>query len=749
MTKLTVSTAVMNATKKKPPKEAKKTWKEIYEEVHKWLFDGDINSELDNECLKSTTFQPKYWLHMFAKVPTLCIFMNKHFNNYYFTSMEKIEICKMCKQIVIANRFTKWDLFNMWKQYAPNIAKIKKHEPYLKVGEVKLMHDIIMNNPDNYIDVIESYGLTAAEDKKVTKIDETTFNNTVNLDNIDNVIKDGKITDELILIDTQSDGKQMYLIMLNTKTNKKQIILKDPTYWYYTAETNEMSIEMSKCKRHDFSNYWEAKNHTDYYKTFEKDVSIESLHTREYYDTHKESETLYKLSIMFYDIEVQSDVFPDPELADYPVSAITWIIDDKIKTYVLVNDKCQSKKKFETEVIWCLTEKDLLSRFLTDIYNEDPFVLSGWNSDGFDWPYVYNRVMKKYPQLKSLIFKYSDIQDKHKKYKHVGFIHMDLMDLYKMYTFNVMESYSLNFIATAELKMGKLQLDQEIHDVYNNDIDAFIDYNIRDTLLLKGLNKKLRHIELTNEIRKIARNSWNNCMTTLGFIDGLIIQKLHSIGLVAQTANRDYRKEGDMEGAYVRDPKNGGGVFTWVVDFDAASLYPSIIQSFNMGVNTYLFKFKHIEDCMLFIFEKDIFYQKEFVDVIVKPHTLHKEQRVPIGKFKETIEKNQAVVNPYGTVFKGHDVEKSWYSDILDWLAASRKHYKNLMFECIKNKDAEGEDLNNIRQIVYKVAMNSIYGLISSEHFRCATQDIGASVTCAGRHLIKFVAVKTDELLKK
>lgn len=746
-TKLNVSATVMKATKKAPPKEAKKTNADIYNEISNWLFDGDIKSELDQELLKSTTFNPKYWLHMFARIPHICMYMNKYFNNYYFTGMDKLEICLMCKQIIISNRFRKNDLFNLWKQYAPNITKIRKKEPFLKVGEVKLMHDIIMNNQEQFPDVMEAYGLTKAEDKKAVKLDIQAISNTVDLKSIENVSKEINKDDQLILIDTQTDGKQVYLVMLNIKTNKKQIILKDPTFWYWTCATNEMSVPMNKCQKHTFSNIWEAKNHTDYEKTFEKDVSIESLHTRDYYDNNKEPEAIYKIPTMFYDIEVQSDIFPDPEKAEWPVTAVTWIMSGRMKTYVLKNELCKSKKKFDSDVEFCNTEQELLEKFLTDIHVEDPFVLTGWNSNGFDWPYIYNRVSKAFPRLKSIIFKYSNVEDKWKKYRHVGYIHMDLMELYKMYTFNVMESYSLNFISNHVLKKGKLDLGQEISDAYNNDIDAFIDYNIRDTVLLQYLNDKLKHIELTNEIRKTAQNSWNNCMTTLGFIDGLIVQKLHSVGMVVQTANPDYRKEGDMEGAYVREPKNGGGVFNWVIDFDAASLYPSIIQTFNMGVNTYLFKFKDIDDCMLYIFDRDTFYQKEFVDVITKPHTINKQQRVPMSKFKTVMETEQAVVNPYGTVFKGHDVEMSWYSDILDWLATSRKHYKKLMFECIKKNDQDGSDLNDIRQLVYKVGMNSIYGLISSEHFRCATQDIGASVTCAGRHLIKFVAVKSDELL--
>ena len=276
----------------------------------------------------------------------------------------------------------------------------------------------------------------------------------------------------------------------------------------------------------------ELRMHSDR-KIYESDIKPEIRCLAENY-LGKDSP---KLNVAFFDIELDFDAargFAPPEDPFMPITAITVALQwtGQLVTFVIppehmregdgLDEAQRLCDKFEDTFLY-LSEADLLNDFLALI--EDADVLSGWNSEGFDIPYTLNRIVRVlskshtrklclwdlYPTPKKLI-KFGKEQT---SYNLLGRIHLDYLELYRKYTYHEMHSYSLDAIGEYELDERKIAYEGTLDQLYNQDFYKFIEYNRQDTALLDNLDKKLRFIDLANEI---AHDNTVNIQTTMGAV---------------------------------------------------------------------------------------------------------------------------------------------------------------------------------------------------------------------------------------
>lgn len=340
-----------------------------------------------------------------------------------------------------------------------------------------------------------------------------------------------------------------------------------------------------------------------------------------------------ELNIGFFDIEVDFD--PKRGFASPwdPYSAVTAVSvyltsQQQMVTLVLKPNLPENDKDYLTweaaeaitnsieNCILCNDEEELMNMFLDLI--EDCDVLSGWNSKGFDIPYMVNRIERilgkdyskrlclwgQRPRKK----KYIQFKKEQYTYELSGRIHLDYLELYKKHNPQELHSYRLDYVGEIEVKENKIPYEGSLDNLYKRDFKKFIEYNRQDTLLLYKIDLKKRFIELANQIAHTNTVLIPTTMGSVALIEQAIINEAHSRGMcVPKRKDMDWEiddsdeedgdsTEGDdgrsstfvekrpVVGAYVAKPVVG--IAREIACCDINSLYPSALRALNMGPET-------------------------------------------------------------------------------------------------------------------------------------------------------------------
>jgi DNA polymerase elongation subunit (family B) len=549
----------------------------------------------------------------------------------------------------------------------------------------------------------------------------------------------------------------------------------------------------------------ELRMHSDR-KIYESDIKPEIRCLAENY-LGKDSP---KLNVAFFDIEVDFDAargFAPPEDPFMPITAITVALQwtGQLVTFVIppehmregdgLDEAQRLCDKFEDTFLY-LSEADLLNDFLALI--EDADVLSGWNSEGFDIPYTLNRIVRVlskshtrklclwdlYPTPKKLI-KFGKEQT---SYNLLGRIHLDYLELYRKYTYHEMHSYSLDAIGEYELDERKIAYEGTLDQLYNQDFYKFIEYNRQDTALLDNLDKKLRFIDLANEI---AHDNTVNIQTTMGAVavtESAIINEAHRRGMVVpdrkrrswDTEDDDYEPTREEEeaaeaqkaaGAFVADPQKG--LQKWVAGIDINSLYPSIIRALNMSPETITAQLRpDLTDEMIQTRIRngrggknkgfgaaqaweDTFSTEEFrllnekdktqiITLDMEDGSSHELTGAEISDLVFSGDLPWAI-SANGTIFK-QDVQGIIPSLLERWYA-ERKVLQANKKKAIEKGDKEEIAFWDKRQLVKKINLNSLYGAILNQGCRFYDKRIGQSTTLSGRCITRHMGSKTNEVI--
>lgn len=332
-------------------------------------------------------------------------------------------------------------------------------------------------------------------------------------------------------------------------------------------------------------------------------------------EDHYLNSTSPTLHTAFFDIETgwhDEKGFSPPEDPFNPITAISIYLDWIQQMITLVVPPKSLSLESATEICAkfdnCIlfdNDGDLLTAFLDVI--EDADILSGWNSEGFDIPYVVNRITRTLSKNDTRrLCLWDDLPSKRDferygttstTYDLSGRVHLDYMQLYRKYTYHEMHSYSLDAIGEYELDERKVIYSGTLDQLYNQDFEKFIAYGRQDTLLVAKLDTRLKFIDLANEL---AHSNGVMLMATMGTVavtDQAIINEAHYRNMIVPDKNftKDNQSDDDVDaevmfnadqaaGAYVATPKVGMHRDIGAIDIN--SLYPSTIRALNMGPDT-------------------------------------------------------------------------------------------------------------------------------------------------------------------
>jgi DNA polymerase elongation subunit (family B) len=440
----------------------------------------------------------------------------------------------------------------------------------------------------------------------------------------------------------------------------------------------------------------------------------------------------------YIDIEVDSvGGYPNIEDPIKEVTAIALLDESKDTYYCFILDKdgvVQNENKDNTIILPYLNEEDLLVAFLKKWDEVKPTIVSGWNIDGFDFPYLHARLVRVLGEevanaLSPINICYFN------KYKNkmtiAGVNALDYLVLYKKYSGKNLTNYRLDTVAKEELKIGKIEYEGSLNDLMKSDIKKFIEYNLHDIILVKKMNDQLQFVELAMSICHVCHVGYEEFGMSSKFLEGALLTYLRRKKLIApnkklklDVVDRDDDLADDVgfEGAYVKDPVPGR--YDWVCSADINSLYPSVIMSLNISPETKVGIIKDWDSEKLvkksgdkIAFDNEVYTYEDFGKIIVD---------------------NNLSVSANGIVYDQSklgcipDILKTWF--------AERVEYKTKMKDASTRKDKEQYVFWKRRQHVQKILLNSLYGVLGLSIFRFYDLDNAAAVTLTGQEIIKTSA---------
>ncbi len=518
-----------------------------------------------------------------------------------------------------------------------------------------------------------------------------------------------------------------------TMPYRKYAYKKDP-YGQYRSMNGDKLTRISK---------WEKDEADD---LFESDVPETTRVLVDMYDSDIPS-TGHR--IMTFDIEVEMiSGLPNTKEAQNEITAIAahdsatnlfdvFVLDKQRK--IKKNENKFTKDGREVSVHIFDNEKNLLFAFLNYYEEVNATILTGWNIDFFDIPYLYNRIKnvcgeghaKRLSRIGQCF--YSPYRD---KWTFGGVSILDYINLYKQYNFGLESSYTLNHIATKELGRGKVEYEGSLDDLFENDLEKFIEYNIVDVDLVVAMDAKLKFIELCRAICHAGYVPYEDYIYSSKWLEGACLSYLKNKGLVATNKPKDRKermqalRDNDEEkfiGAYVKEPIVGK--YDWIYDLDLTSLYPSIIMTLNISPETKIGKIQNW-DAERWIKGEDV----GTYTIVGKDDTYEYTKE----ELADVIKDSNLGVAANGVLY--NQDKPGLIADILnDWFQ-KRVEYRKLEKKYGEEKNTEQYEFYGKRQHVQKILLNSMYGVLGLPAFRFYDVDNAEAVTLTGQVVIKKTA---------
>jgi DNA polymerase elongation subunit (family B) len=469
---------------------------------------------------------------------------------------------------------------------------------------------------------------------------------------------------------------------------------------------------------------------------FESDVPET---TRVLVDTYTDSDIPSEGHVILtYDIECEMESgLPNPEEATNELTSIALHDSATNQYWALVVDKTGDMVERKTDkaiVLPFRTEEEMLLKYLELYEMINPTIVTGWNIDYFDTPMLYNRIVrllgKKTANRLSPIGKcfWSPYR---KRYFMAGVSYLDYIHLYRIYTYKMLDNYRLDTVAKLEIGRGKIEYDGNLDILFETDIEKFIEYNLVDVELVVEMENKLQFVDLCKGICHAGHVTYEDFVYSSKYLEGAMLTYLKRKGIVAPNKPADRRermealKENKQEkfiGAYVKAPIVGK--YEWIYDLDLTSLYPSIIMTINISPETKMGKIKDwsAED-----------YVKDKRDSwVINGDTITQEN------LKKFFERSKFSVASNGVLYRTDKV--GCIPDILDLWFSKRVEFKNEMKKYGKAGDKEKYAFYHKRQLVQKILLNSLYGVLGLPAFRFYDVDNATAVTTTGQTVIKSTA---------
>lgn len=503
-----------------------------------------------------------------------------------------------------------------------------------------------------------------------------------------------------------------------------------------TKESEFKSLDDIPLQKIDFPSMSDAK---DFVRSY-KDVSNFDIYGLDkfqyaYLNDKFPGEIDYDVSLIkVWNIDIETGKtedkrFADCQLANGPITCIGVGIGKK--RVVFATKQYTGKRK--CTFIKCKDEVDLLNKFLNLISHEDhrPDVITGWNIELYDIPFIVNRIKlllggdeyKKLSPWNIIIDRPVEAYGKDiLTYAPVGVAILDYYQLYRKFTQNQQESYTLDHIAFIETGKKKLDYSEvdSLDELYEVDFNKFIDYNITDIDRVADIDEKKKLLDIVYAMAYDAKVNFNDTLGSVHYWDILI----HNFLMEKKIAIPPYKSTGTASvlGGYVKNPLIGG--HEWPLSFDFTSLYPKIVESFN-----------------------------------ISPETLLEYHDWPAEKIDEILETNQVMSNRGSTCLNGTIFSKDKlgaFPQLMDLKFRQRKIYKDKMIQAEKDfertKDPQYEkdqDKYYNAQWSKKIQLNSLFGALANAGFRYYDPRLAEAITTTGQFCSRYIANRFNEYMNK
>ena len=456
-----------------------------------------------------------------------------------------------------------------------------------------------------------------------------------------------------------------------------------------------------------------------------------------------------QIRIAYLDIETGSEHgFPNIETANEEVTAITMKVDKKVYVF--------GRGEFTTdrEDIFYFRfddERSMLKKFFEMWDKESPDIMTGWNIDTFDIPYLVNRATNLFEDRKNpykLLSPWRKLREykmfglggqELQTYEIYGVETLDYLAMYRKFTYVNQESYRLDHIAFVELGERKLDYSEQgsLHLLYKNDYQKFIEYNIKDVELVEQLENKMKLLEMIVSLAYLGKVNYSNTFGQVRIWDTLIYNNLLRKNIVIPPKKHS-SKSSQFEGAYVKEPILGS--HDWVVNFDLNSLYPHLIMQYNLSPETLITD--ELPDDLQVI--KDA---RPGIDGLVD-----EVQNL------DALEKYNLTYTPNNEFYR-RDIH-GFLPEMMQQIYDDRVKYKGMMIDAKKKLQKENDTQEKFKlknqiskynnmQMNLKITLNSAFGAMGNQHFRYFDQRIAEAITTSGQLSIKWIEKEINRFLNE
>ena len=456
-----------------------------------------------------------------------------------------------------------------------------------------------------------------------------------------------------------------------------------------------------------------------------------------------------QIRIAYLDIETGSEHgFPNIETANEEVTAITMKVDKKVYVF--------GRGEFTTdrEDIFYFRfddERSMLKKFFEMWDKESPDIMTGWNIDTFDIPYLVNRATNLFEDRKNpykLLSPWRKLREykmfglggqELQTYEIYGVETLDYLAMYRKFTYVNQESYRLDHIAFVELGERKLDYSEQgsLHLLYKNDYQKFIEYNIKDVELVEQLENKMKLLEMIISLAYLSKVNYSNTFGQVRMWDTLIYNNLLRKNIVIPPKKHS-SKSSQFEGAYVKEPILGS--HDWVVNFDLNSLYPHLIMQYNLSPETLI------------------------TDELPSDLQVIKDARAGIDGLVDEVQNLDALEKYNLTYTPNNEFYRKdihgFLPEMMQQIYNDRVKFKGMMIDAKKKLQKE-KDFNerkelqksiskyNNMQMNLKITLNSAFGAMGNQHFRFFDQRIAEAITTSGQLSIKWIEKEINRYLNE
>lgn len=532
----------------------------------------------------------------------------------------------------------------------------------------------------------------------------------------------------------------------NGKKVNKKIKVEPYLFVPTTKESKYRTIYGESVDRVDFDSIYDAREFIKKYSDVDNFKIYGYTHYMYpfIYDHYKNIKyDLSRISIVTLDIEtVADDGFPDVKTANKAITAISIRKKDKIAVF-----GCGDYREHRDDIhyIKCKNEEELLDKFLK-VWNSEyfmPDVVTGWNVEFFDIPYLVNRITRVLGADRAKELSPWRIIDEVNNrfidrisqcYILAGIATLDYLQIYKKFSFKNQESYKLDFIAEVELGERKIDYSEygDLQTLYKNNFQKYIEYNIHDVDLVYKLDAKLNFLSQIFTIAYETLTNYLDAFTSVRMWDTIIHNHLMDQNIVIPHDVKN-TKSYQIDGGYVKEVTPG--MYKWVVSFDLDSLYPHLIMQYNISPET-LVEYDHT-------FRDDQKITQQIIDGEISSHK----------KIIDHFEKGYTFT-PNGCFFKRDKM--GFLPALMQEMYNDRKKYKQLMIESKdkfeRTKEPQYEyDISKYHnmQLAKKIILNSAYGALSNEYFRWFSLPLAEAITYSGQLSTKWISTRMNEYMSK